>query len=162
MRTSEACGVLKHLRRREPDSHIHYIHDRVPIAAELAHLLRVYIQQQVSAMRRPRSDRDNIRHLDASSRYCGQNAHQCALRVAIVNVKCMHNLLPELHVRSSEARLATLTRPQTTSPKGPRRPAPSDKHSLPERNRIPATPVPVSAKISQKHPPFPNSPDTPA
>jgi hypothetical protein len=38
------------LRRGDTDTHIRYIHDRVPVAAELPNLLGIDLQQQVGAM----------------------------------------------------------------------------------------------------------------
>src|SRR6266568_3839736 len=55
-----------------------------------------------------------------------------------------------------------LTLLQTTSPTTPLPPAPSDKHSPRDGNRIPATPAPASAGSSRANPPSRPTPETPA
>lgn len=50
MRSRKRSRILKHFWRRYADTHIRYVHNRMPVAAELANLLGIDIEQQISAM----------------------------------------------------------------------------------------------------------------
>src|ERR1700733_4185658 len=81
---------------RRTDADIGDIHNREPVAAQLSNLLGVHLEQQ----------RDfagllvgfglgvNVGEFDGASGNRGQNAHQGALRIAIVNVKTLHICSP--------------------------------------------------------------------
>src|SRR6202049_706361 len=69
---------------------------------------------------------------------------------------------PSIERSSHRALDGWLTLLQTTSPTTPLPPAPSDKHSPRDGDRIPATPAPASAGISRANPPYRPTPDTPA
>ncbi len=63
---------------------------RVPVAAELAYLLGIDLEKQVRAMYVACRCRMHVGDLDAAAGDGSEDPHQRALRVAIVDVECVH------------------------------------------------------------------------
>src|SRR5690242_442353 len=93
--------------------HIGDIHDGVPIAAELADLLGSDFEQQVSTIAIAGSSGANVVHIERTAGNGGQDAHQRALRIAIVDVKCVHVSSPNLSRSDSRPRLSSGPRPES-------------------------------------------------
>ena len=93
MWAGKSGGGFQHIGRGDTHAHISNIHNRVPVAAELSDLLRVDLQQQVSAMAVAGGVGEHVMDFQAASGNSGENPHQRALCVAIVDVKCVHFLL---------------------------------------------------------------------
>ena len=66
-----------------------HIHNRVPIAAELANLLLIDFEKEVGAMTSAVCRGLQILNAEASAGNGGEDPHQRALRVAIMDVKCV-------------------------------------------------------------------------
>src|SRR5438034_1428157 len=90
MRAGKTRSFFEHLWSGRADPDVSHIHNRMPVTAELSNLLGVNFQQQVGAMRMPVRCGMDVGHLEAAPRDGGQDPHQGTLRVAIVDVICMH------------------------------------------------------------------------
>src|SRR6266566_2650295 len=79
-----------HVLSRRAGANAHHIHDRMPITEELPDLLGIeFKQQRNSVIVSVRLSLD-IRHIDRPARNRVQYAHQCALRIAIVDMESVH------------------------------------------------------------------------
>ena len=83
-------GFLEHLWSGRADPGVSHIHNRMPVTAELSDLLGINFQQQVGPMSMPVRCGMDVGHLEAAPRDSSQDPHQRALRVAIVDVECVH------------------------------------------------------------------------
>src|ERR1700678_2231657 len=168
------------LARTSAGMHIHYIHNRIPLAIELAGLLGRHFELQSDNVILPVSLSVHRGKIERAAGNCIQNAHQCALRVAIADVKDLHvvplkqffvNFVIEQFANESmDFKNYPITKflnyeiiicPRTPSPKAPLPPEPWDKRLPRERNQTPATPPPVSAEICRWNLLLPEIPDTP-
>lgn len=75
MRAGECCARFKLLRRRAAETNIRYIHNRVPIAAQLANLLGINFEKQVGAMKHAVRFRANVRNFNSSPGNGSKDAH---------------------------------------------------------------------------------------
>jgi len=100
----KSCSGFEHFWRWCADSDISNIYNRVPIAAELANLLLIDFEKEVGAMTSAVCRGLQILNAEASSGNGGENPHQRALRVAIVDVKCVH-------VFSQKIKMSSFARP---------------------------------------------------
>ena len=90
MRTSESGGRFEHFGCGSADTNVGNIHNGVPVAAELANLLLIDFEKKVGAMTSAVCRGLQILNAEASAGNGGEDPHQRALRVAIVDVKCVH------------------------------------------------------------------------
>src|SRR3954453_15065001 len=104
MCTRQPGGRIEHFSRRDSHADIHPVNDRVPVAAKLANLLGVDIEQKTGALPVAVGECLHVRHLQPTARYRGENAHQRTLGIAIVNVKCVHTFFPILLVLCGDSR----------------------------------------------------------
>src|SRR5215467_11066695 len=95
--------IFNHLRSRCADPNIDDIDNRVPVAAKLANLLRIHFEQEISAEGAIHGSGVQVRDINSAARDRSQDAHQCALRIAILNMKCVHVFLPKPWTKSSRA-----------------------------------------------------------
>lgn len=98
MRSRRSSGRVQHFRRRSAHAYISDIHDRMPVAAKLANLLGIDIEQQVCAMPGTSGARAHVLDIKSAARNRSQDPHERALRIAIMDVKCVHVFLPSLFV----------------------------------------------------------------
>src|SRR5215469_7235370 len=75
---------------------------------------------------------------------------------------CVSPKTTDFEATGGDPMLPRLIPLRTTSPRAPLPPAPSDKHSPPEHNRIPATPAGTSAESAPVYLPSPATLETPA
>ena len=71
-------------------TYVDYIHNRIPFPAKLPDLLVRGFQLQGDCMVRPCGLGVYRRKIETPARNRVENAHQCALRVAIADVKDLH------------------------------------------------------------------------
>src|SRR5271169_2291534 len=76
-------------------ANLDYIHDRVPLAIELASLLGSDFEQQGDYVILPSVLGVHRRQIKTSAGNRVEDAHQCALRVAIADVKDLHGRSPQ-------------------------------------------------------------------
>ena len=142
------------LLQRSAGAYVNHIHDSIPLPAKLPNLLVCDFQQQRDRVFLPGGLGMHRWKVKPPARNRVEDAHQCALRVAIPDVKDLHNscsLVAPATCRLSgghpSRRSCTTTsiRLQTPSPKAPLPPEPWGKRSPRERNQIPAAPAPASA-----------------
>jgi hypothetical protein len=100
VRPGKAGGRLEHFRRGSAHADISDVYNRVPIAAELADLLLIDFEKKVGAMTSAVCRGLQILNTEASAGNGGEDPHQSALRVAIVDVKCVHWLAPKINLPS--------------------------------------------------------------
>ena len=87
-------GFLEHLWSGRADPGVSHIHNRMPVTAELSNLLLIDFEKEVGAMTSAVCRGLQILNAEASAGNGGEDPHQSALRVAIVDVKCVHCVLP--------------------------------------------------------------------
>ena len=71
-----------------------HVRNRIPFAAELADLLRIYIQGKRHLVTVFGAFRLHRRQIEPTARRRVQNAHQRPLRIAIANLEGLHVLIP--------------------------------------------------------------------
>ena len=102
MRAGKTGSFFEHLWSRRADPDVRHINNRVPVTAELAYLLGIHIEKQVRAMYVACRCRVHVWDLEPASGNRGEDSHQGALRVAIVDVKCVHLFLLELENQAGQ------------------------------------------------------------
>src|ERR1035438_8808565 len=125
MRNPEMRMIPKLFDRRAR-THVDHIHNRAPVAAKLAQLLRIDIDQQGYLVGVLHGLGLHERQLDSAADNCVQNPHQGSLSITIANVENMHWVLQSI----------LFQKPFLTAMPPP---APSDKHWPRDGIRIPAT-----------------------
>src|SRR5262245_23335970 len=94
MWSRKSCGGAEHFGRWRAYANIGHVHNRVPVATELANLLLIDFENEVGAMASTTCRGLQVFNTEPPARDGGKNPHQCALRIAVVNVKCVHVRLP--------------------------------------------------------------------
>jgi len=107
MRRGKSCCGFQHFGCGSSNAYIGDIHDRVPVAAELADLLGVDFEKQISPMHVAGGTGVHVRDLEAAAGNGGEDPHQRALGVAIVDVKCVHvGLSSQNYLRRQKTKLS--------------------------------------------------------
>src|ERR1700727_1141344 len=75
-------------------SRVNHVRNRIPFAAKLADLLRIHIQGKRHLVSVFGALRLHRRQIEPTARRRVQNAHQRPLRIAIANLKSLHELSP--------------------------------------------------------------------
>src|SRR5215467_3892954 len=142
-RMGRSPGDRLHRTRRYLD----HVCDRVPLAEKLADLLLADIEHQHGLVIVFGGVGVDVMQVQPAARGCVQDAHECALCVAVTDGESVH-VVPKIDCRNENLQseickiLTALALLPATSPITPRRLGPWGKHWPRGHSRTPATPDP--------------------